>query len=182
MNRAKLIEKLEKKEEFEYLFFLGHREKDIIDENSFSQWYNAGFITDEGYFLTAEHYMMIKKAQLFKDKEIELKIKNSKILKEVKLLGREVKNFNQNIWNKEAYKIVKEANLNKFSQNKKLKEYLISTSPKILVEASPTDPIWGIGLSKDNPKSKNPKEWQGENLLGFALMEVRDILKTTKFS
>ncbi|WP_295221067.1 NADAR family protein [uncultured Chryseobacterium sp.] len=81
------------------------------------------------------------------------------------------------LWDEHKYEIVKQGNLLKFSQNEKLKEFLLSTEDKVLVEASPYDTIWGIGMPETNPKAGNPSEWNGENLLGFALMEVRDELK-----
>ncbi|MDJ0633261.1 MAG: NADAR family protein [Xenococcaceae cyanobacterium MO_188.B29] len=72
--------------------------------------------------------------------------------------------------------IVVKGNLAKFSQKEALKEFLLNTKERILVEASPRDRIWGIGLGQNNPDAANPYQWQGLNLLGFALMEVRDIL------
>ena len=85
--------------------------------------------------------------------------------------------FNQEIWNQNKFKIVKEGTLHKFSQNEDLKTFLLATGNRIIVEASPVDPIWGIGLPKDHKDAERPENWRGENLLGFALMEVRDDLK-----
>lgn len=121
--------------------------------------------------------MMAKKAELFDDFEVRNKIINTNSPADVKKLGREVKNYNDTIWTENRYKIVKEGNFHKFDQNPDLKKFLLSTEEKILVEASPVDPIWGIGMTSDNEKCNNPEEWQGQNLLGFALMEVRDKLK-----
>ncbi len=93
-----------------------------------------------------------------------------------KALGREVKHFDPAVWEAASYAIVVEGNRHKFSQNQALKSYLINTNEKILVEASPADAIWGIGLPQDAKEALNPFEWRGNNLLGFALMEVRDLL------
>lgn len=162
-----------------YVFFWGHREsKDgRITNSCFSQWWKSDFIVDKVNYCCAEQYMMASKARLFNDYETLEKILKTKTQGKIKALGREVKNFNDDIWNKEKYNIVLKGNIAKFSQNEKLKQYLISTGDKILVEASPYDKVWGIGMSRDDEGVNNPLLWKGENLLGFALMEVRDIIK-----
>lgn len=96
--------------------------------------------------------------------------------KEIKVLGRQVKNFDENIWKKNRYSIILNGNYAKFMQNEDLRLFLISTKDSILVEASPYDKIWGIGMSANNENIENPLLWRGLNLLGFALMEVRDEL------
>ena len=96
----------------------------------------------------------------------------------MKALGKKVQNFDQNLWNKVKYSIVLNGNYFKFTQNCDMRKFLLSTGDKILVEASPLDTIWGIGLSEKNETSRNPNSWRGENLLGFALMEVRDELRS----
>lgn len=96
--------------------------------------------------------------------------------KEIKVLGRQVKNFDENIWKKNRYSIILNGNYAKFMQNEDLRLFLISTKDSILVEASPYDKIWGIGMSSNNENIENPLLWRGLNLLGFALMEVRDEL------
>ena len=97
--------------------------------------------------------------------------------KKIKGLGRLIKNFNDEEWNKHKISIVVQGNILKFSQNEELKNFLIGTGNKILVEASPYDRIWGIGIDENNPYVTNPHKWKGENLLGFSLMKVRDIIK-----
>ena len=87
-----------------------------------------------------------------------------------------VRNFDPDRWDAACYDIVKAGNLAKFSQNPELWDYLKSTGTRILVEASPRDRIWGIGMGKSNPDAADPAKWRGTNLLGFALTEVRDIL------
>ena len=96
-----------------------------------------------------------------------------------KTLGREIVGFDEYEWNKHKYQFVLDSNLAKFSQNQLLKEFLLSTGTKILVEASPYDKIWGIGLGASDENIANPSLWQGQNLLGIALMQVRDILKSS---
>ena len=95
----------------------------------------------------------------------------------IKKLGRLVKNYNDEVWIEKRFHIVVEGNLAKFSQNEDLRNFLLNTDDKILVEASPKDTIWGIGFDEFAPEAMNPSLWNGENLLGFALMEVRDKLR-----
>ena len=95
----------------------------------------------------------------------------------MKALGRKVRNFDPQVWDKLKYSIVLNGNYYKFTQNKEMMDFLLSTGDKILVEASPVDTIWGIGLGKENEKAKNVAMWRGKNLLGFALMEVRDEIR-----
>ena len=120
--------------------------------------------------------MMAGKARLFNDTEILEEIMDISSPKEVKALGRKIRNFDEHQWAEHRYKIVKQGNYLKFSQNADLKEFLLSTNNKIIAEASPYDAIWGIGLKKEHPDSIYPEKWKGLNLLGFALMEVRDEL------
>jgi len=173
------IENFEKGERDKYLFFWGHQKsKDGAPTAScFSQWWNSPFVVDDVRYNTAEHWMMAQKAFLFNDKEIFAKITAANSPVEVKALGRQVRNFDEAVWNAKRFEIVVAGNLQKFLQNKDLKEFLLNTKDRVLVEASPVDRIWGIGLAADNEKATNPKRWNGLNLLGFALMEVRDMLK-----
>lgn len=162
----------------EFLFFWGHRpSKDgKIIKSCFSQWWPCTFEEGGQEYYSAEQYMMAKKALLFQDSEIEKLIIETRDPKECKKLGRKVKNFDETKWDEEKYQIVKQANTLKFSQSDDLKAFLLSTKSQVIVEASPYDRIWGIGMTQDNPKATDPNSWKGENLLGFALMEVRDIL------
>jgi ribA/ribD-fused uncharacterized protein len=96
--------------------------------------------------------------------------------KTAKALGRTVKNFDDDLWKANARRLVTEGNLAKFEQNGELRAFLVGTGNLVLVEASPYDRIWGIGLMADDERAKNPATWQGQNLLGFALMDVRDKL------
>lgn len=174
-----LQSEIEKGVHFEYLFFWGHNPKKetVVDKSCFSQWYPSTFTVDDISYATAEHWMMAKKALLFKDEEILQKIIVAEKPAVAKALGREVKNFDAAVWDSSACSIVVEGNRHKFSQHENLLKFLLSTGNKILVEASPSDAIWGIGLPQDSNEAMNPFRWRGTNLLGFALMEVRDSLK-----
>ena len=172
-----IIEKHEKSEKLKYLFFWGHSKNgNEITKSCFSQWYESPFEVEGVVYKTAEHWMMAKKAELFGDTEILEKIIQSKTPAEAKKLGRKVKNFDNDVWNENRCEIVVEGNRHKFTQNPEFKEFLLNTGSRILVEASPVDAIWGIGMAKDHKDIYNPSAWKGENLLGFALMEVRDLL------
>jgi ribA/ribD-fused uncharacterized protein len=149
----------------------------LIDESCLSQWQYSKFEVDIHYYTSMEQYMMAEKARLFEDDEIEKQIISSTDPREIKSLGQKVKNFNQDIWDRVKYSIVLTGNYYKFSQNKEMRDYLLSTDNKILVEASPLDKIWGVGFSAENSKINTPHSWNGKNLLGFALMELRDDLK-----
>lgn len=170
------VEKFQKKEQIKFLFFWGHTLKEEITKACFSQWFICEFEENGIIYKTAEHYMMAEKARLCNDNEIIEEILNAETPNEAKSLGRKVKNFDPQLWDEHKYYIVKKGNFLKFSQNQKLKEFILSTNDDVLVEASPYDRIWGIGVLETDPKAKNPEQWNGENLLGFALMEVRDEL------
>lgn len=167
----------QKKEKLKYLFFWGHTTSQAISKSCFSQWYPCEFEETSQKYFSAEQYMMANKAALFNDDKTLKEILNTKDPKKAKALGRVVENFDAGIWDQHKYQIVVQANYLKFSQNQEFKKFLCSTNQKILVEASPYDRIWGIGMLESNPKSENPLLWNGENLLGFALMEVRDSLQ-----
>ncbi|RXM50754.1 MULTISPECIES: NADAR family protein [unclassified Chryseobacterium] len=169
--------RFQKKERIKFLFFWGHTVKDEITKSCFSQWFTGHFEENGIVYKTAEHYMMAGKARLFNDAEILEKILKAASPNQVKALGRKVKNFDPKLWDEHKYEIVKQGNLLKFSQNKKYKDFLLSTGDKILVEASPYDTIWGIGMLETDLRAENPLLWNGKNLLGFALMEVRDELR-----
>lgn len=169
-------------ENLKYIYFWGHTPKHTqkLDVSCFSQWWPANFTVDGILYPTAEHYMMAQKAKLFDDDKIFTEILKSKHPKQAKDLGRRIQNFDYGRWQKHRFDIVTAGNLAKFSQNPDLKAYLLNTGNRILVEASPVDRIWGIGMAKDNPNIHNPHHWQGLNLLGFALMTVRDQLHQDK--
>jgi len=173
-----LVEKYQNGEQLKYLFFWGHqpRKDGTIGDSCFSQWWQSAFEADGVSYATAEHWMMARKAQLFGDEENLSKILQARTPAEAKKPGRQVRNFDPQTWDAHKYEYVKAGNLHKFSQHSDLKAYLLTTGNLIIVEASPMDKIWGIGMAKTNPDIENPTRWKGENLLGFALMEVRDEL------
>lgn len=120
---------------------------------------------------------MAEKAKLFKDFECLEKIMSTNNCKEQKQQGRQVKSFDQRIWEENCDEIVYQGNLAKFSQNKELKEMLVATGDRLIAEASPYDAIWGIGLDENNPDALDPNLWKGENKLGKAIMKVREELR-----
>ena len=177
-SRESLLEAIQAGRKFEYIFFWGHRptEDGSISASCCSQWFEAGFDVDGQFYPTAEHFMMAQKARLFADREMLGKILASKTPNEAKAFGRKVRGFKEDIWNENCFEFVVKGNIEKFSQNPRLLHWLQGTRGKILVEASPTDAIWGIGMHRDDASCRNPSKWNGTNLLGFALMKVRDQL------
>lgn len=139
-----------------------------------SQWHISNFKVNNKTFNCAEQYMMYSKAMLFKDITIANEILKTKSPKEQKSLGRKVSNFNLDKWNNCAKAVVYNGNINKFLQNPQLTQLLINTAPKLLVEASPNDPIWGIGHDEKTAITIDPKQWRGKNWLGIVLTRVRD--------
>jgi ribA/ribD-fused uncharacterized protein len=173
------LEKVVEEKDVKYLFFWGHQplKNGQIGKSCFSQWFEKEFEHEGITYLTAEHWMMAEKARLFKDEDILSKILKSVSAGEVKKLGRQIINFDPNFWDQHKYQIVKKGNFLKFKQNEDLLSFLLSTNNIILVEASPYDDIWGIGMTSNDENVENPTKWKGQNLLGYALMEVRDLLK-----
>ncbi len=168
-------EKLQKQgKNLDYLFFWGHRPTydGSLSKTIFSQWWEKSFSVNGIIYPTAEHFMMAEKARLFNDNDTLDEILNSETPAEAKKLGRKVRNFDEAKWVENRFKIVVEGNYHKFS-SPEYKAFLLGTGNKIIVEASPMDTIWGIGLSQKSDKIYNPNTWKGQNLLGFALMEVR---------
>lgn len=139
----------------------------------YSQWYGSEFREDGKLFYTAEHYMMYHKALLFGDVAIANKILVNRQPRNVKSLGRKVKNFDKVVWRNHCIDIVTQGNYLKFTQNPELLKDLLKYKHLEMVEASPLDNIWGIGLSEDNPKAFNRLTWEGENLLGVCIMKAR---------
>lgn len=177
-NVEKIKEILSERPETPIIYFYGHYpHPGRITETCLSQWFNCKFVVDGQEYHTAEQYMMMQKARLFGDDEIFNAIFFANSPREYKALGRKIKNFDDKVWNEHKYDIVVSGNKAKFSQNIDLKNFLLSTGDAILVEASPYDKIWGIGLDKETAKAGIIDDWKGQNLLGCALMDVRDFLK-----
>lgn len=158
-------------------FWKEYDDKPFVTKKCLSQWYYAPFLVDNQWYSCAEQFMMAEKARLFGDLEILQRIIEEPDQQSIKKLGRMVRNFNENVWLQHRHEIIKRGNIAKFSQNEGLKSYLLATGSRILVEASPYDVIYGVGLEEHSMEILNPHMWKGQNLLGFALMEVRDILR-----
>ena len=139
----------------------------------FSQWAESNFTIDGVTFNTCEQWMMYNKAKLFGDTETLQAIMDTPFPNEQKALGRKVKNFDDAKWMEVAYDIVVEGNRAKFNQNSKLMKDLEETCGKLLVEASPYDKRWGIGMAAGDPGIEDPVNWKGDNLLGKAITQVR---------
>ena len=156
-----------------YLFFYGHNQDKNGVKACFSNFYPSDFTENDILFNCNEQYMMYHKALLFQDHLIAKQILESNVPKDIKALGRKVKDFNIDIWEENARKIVTQGSFLKFTQNPKLLEILLDTKDDILVEASPYDKIWGIGLKEKDAINVDPSEWPGKNWLGECLMNVR---------
>lgn len=150
-----------------YVFFWG---------GTFSQWCPSEFTIDGVKYNCCEQYMMAKKALLFNDNEAYEKIMSTKNPKEQKAFGRKVKGFDKNKWDAVCREIVYEANYAKFTQNAVLKSDLLRSGDREIVEASPEDTIWGIGMHESHPDILDKSKWRGTNWLGEAIMKVRETL------
>ena len=169
----------ERGDSLQFLFFWGHETSrpDEVGKECLSQWYPSSFVVDGVRFPTAEHYMMYRKATLFSDEASAQQVLLASSPKDAKALGRAVRGFDAVVWDAHCRDIVVAGNLAKFSQSERLRTFLLATEDRVLVEASPVDRIWGIGLSVDHVDVGNPLRWRGRNLLGFALMDVRAQLR-----
>lgn len=182
MTRESLITAIQTGTNPKWAFFWGHTpSKDgSTTKSCFSQWWEGHpFIIDGIVYPTAEHYMMAEKARLFHDQARLAEILATTSPAIAKKLGRQVSGFNDEVWLPQRWDIVVRANTAKFSQHAPLRQFLLQTGDRILVEASPFDRIWGIGMAASHPDAENPSKWKGLNLLGFALMEVRQQLAIT---
>lgn len=121
--------------------------------------------------------MMAAKARLFGDEDAREKIMAASGPKEAKTLGRQVRNFDDKVWTQRRFDIVVHGNIAKFNQNSELGVWLGNTQENVIVEASPYDTIWGIGLKSDDVRAAVPTQWRGLNLLGFALMKTREAIQ-----
>jgi ribA/ribD-fused uncharacterized protein len=161
-------------ERLKFTYFWGHQPKQgEVSAACFSQWFMAPFVVSGDRYLTAEHFMMAEKARLFEDESTRSAVLQAPNAGAAKALGRQVRNFDEVVWKSRRFGIVCSANEAKFAQHPELMRFLMQTGTRILVEASPVDRIWGIGMSQDDERAGNPNLWCGLNLLGFALMHVR---------
>ncbi|MFB7514321.1 NADAR family protein [Streptomyces sp. NPDC056144] len=166
-------------ERVKWLLFWGHRPHPSgrLSASCLSQWWPSPFVVDGVRYETAEHWMMAAKARLFGDAEAERAALSARTPAEAKKAGRLVRGFDDAVWERERFGIVVEGSVHKFASDEALRSYLLSTGSRVLVEASPVDRIWGVGLAADDPRAQDPARWRGLNLLGFALMEARDRLR-----
>ncbi len=148
------------------------------NSSPFSNWHRIEFEIEGKRFNSSEQYMMYMKAILFEDTEAAEKILQATNPGKQKALGRQVQNFIPEIWEKHCKTIVYDANHAKFTQNENILKSLLKTKGTTLVEASPVDFIWGIGLAEDDPRAKDRKQWRGKNWLGEVLTELRENLIT----
>ncbi len=162
-----------------YLYFWGHRPRPDgrVGASCLSQWWPSPFTVDGVTYATAEHWMMAGKARLFGDAEAERRALAAGHPSEAKKAGRLVRGFDEDIWARERFRIVVEGSVHKFAAHRELREFLLGTGKRVLVEASPVDRVWGIGLAADDEAAADPRRWRGPNLLGFALMEARERLR-----
>lgn len=178
MNDSQLLEDLRSRfnagEKLKFVFFWGHQPgRQGVAASCFSQWYEAPFVVEGQRYPTAEHYMMAEKAALFADHATREQVLQAPNPGAAKALGRQVRGFDEATWLQHRFAIVVRANQAKFAQNAELQQFLRQTGDRVLVEASPVDRVWGIGLAQDDADSGDSNRWQGLNLLGFALMQVR---------
>ncbi|MEU3055490.1 NADAR family protein [Streptomyces griseus] len=162
-----------------FLPFWGHRPRPDgrIGASSLSQWWPSPFTVDGVTYASAEHWMMAGKARIFGDPEAERAAVTAKSPAAAKKAGRLVRGFDEDVWIRERFALVVAGSVHKFGQDPELGGYLLSTGDRVLVEASPLDRIWGIGLAADDERVERPQQWRGLNLLGFALMEARERLR-----
>lgn len=162
-----------------WLHFWGHRPRPggELGPGCLSQWWPSPFVVDDVRYATAEHWMMARKARLFEDAEAEAAALAARTPAEAKKAGRLVRGFDDAVWERERYGIVVTGSRHKFASDPALRAFLLGTGSRVLVEASPVDRIWGIGLAADDPRATDPARWRGLNLLGFALMEARERLR-----
>jgi ribA/ribD-fused uncharacterized protein len=148
----------------------------FTEASPFSQWYRCRFEAEGDVFVCAEQYMMLGKARLFGDDEVAQQILAADHPRQHKALGRKVRNFDDKVWRRNRETIVMAGSRAKFTQDAELRATLLATAGTTLVEASPYDRIWGIGLSATDPKAQDPTAWRGQNLLGQILTRLRDEL------
>lgn len=159
--------------------FYGHKTRPDgqLTDAVFSQFYPCEFTIDGQRYRWAEQWMMAGKARVFGDETALKKILTASGPGACKKLGRQVRGFDDNTWRAARFEIVTLGNIAKFGQDPRLRDYLLATGEAILVEASPRDRIWGIGLAASDPDAEDPARWRGQNLLGFALTRARAVLR-----
>ncbi|MGV9623827.1 NADAR domain-containing protein [Streptomyces tendae] len=178
-SREALLARVRAGARIKYLCFWGHRPRPdgSIGPSCLSQWWPSPFTVDGVQYATAEHWMMAGKARLFADAEAERRVLAAAHPAGAKKAGRLVRGFDEAVWERERFRIVVEGSVHKFASDPALRAFLLGTGGRVLVEASPVDRVWGIGLAADDEAAQDPERWRGPNLLGFALMAARERLR-----
>ncbi|MFD9584507.1 NADAR family protein [Streptomyces sp. NPDC059980] len=178
-TRDALVSTVESGTRVKYLHFWGHRARadGQVGPSCLSQWLPSPFVVEGVVYATAEHWMMASKARLFGDAEAERQAVDAANPALAKKAGRLVRGFDDAVWERERFGIVVEGSVHKFAAHPELRAFLLGTGDRVLVEASPLDRVWGIGLAATDEGASDPRRWRGPNLLGFALMEARERLR-----
>ncbi|MDQ1035865.1 ribA/ribD-fused uncharacterized protein [Streptomyces sp. V3I8] len=179
-SREALVSAVRAGARVKYLHFWGHRPRadGRIGSSCLSQWWPSPFTVDGVEYRTAEHWMMAHKARLFGDAEAERLALDASGPALAKKAGRLVRGFDEAVWERERFGIVVEGSVRKFASDGALLGFLLGTGDRVLVEASPVDRVWGIGLAGSDDAASDPARWRGPNLLGFALMKARTRLRS----
>ncbi|MFG1667186.1 NADAR family protein [Streptomyces sp. Y7] len=174
-----LIQEVRSGARVRYLHFWGHRPQPDgrVGASCLSQWWPSPFTVSGVSYATAEHWMMAEKARLFEDPDAERQVLAADHPSLAKKAGRLVRGFDDTAWERERFRIVVEGSVHKFAAHPELRAFLLGTGDRVLVEASPVDRVWGIGLAAQDDGAGDPERWRGPNLLGFALMEARERLR-----
>ncbi|MET9120165.1 MULTISPECIES: NADAR family protein [unclassified Streptomyces] len=180
-SRESLVSAVESGARVKYLHFWGHRPQPDgrVGASCLSQWWPSPFVVDGVSYATAEHWMMAAKARIFGDAAAELRALEAPNPALAKKAGRLVRGFDEPVWERERFAVVVEGSVHKFAAHPALRAFLLGTGERVLVEASPMDRVWGIGLAADDERASDPRHWRGTNLLGFALMAARERLAAT---
>ncbi|MFC8332960.1 MULTISPECIES: NADAR family protein [Streptomyces] len=178
-SREALVGRVRAGSRIKYLCFWGHRPAadGRVGPGCLSQWWPSPFTVAGVEYATAEHWMMAAKARLFEDAGAERRVLSAGHPAEAKKAGRLVRGFDEAVWRRERFGIVVDGSVHKFASDPALRAFLLGTGGRVLVEASPVDRVWGIGLAADDARATDPERWRGPNLLGFALMAARERLR-----
>ena len=167
-TRERLIERVDAGGAVEFVFFWQAT-------SYLSQWFPCAFDVEGVRYASAEHFMMAAKARLFGDREALADVLAAPSPAEAKAIGRRVRGYDEARWAAARFDAVVRGNVAKFAQHHEIGALLDATEPRVLVEASPHDRVWGIGLDASDPDASDPRRWRGQNLLGFALTTVREL-------
>lgn len=183
-TREALIEHMTGGGSVAFLFFWGHtpRREGPLDASCLSQWFPRAFEHEGVRYRTAEHFMMAAKARHFDDSAALARVLEAATPAEAKAIGRQVVGYDDEAWERVRWQTVVEGSVAKFGAHEDLRAFLLGSGDRVLVEASPRDRVWGIGMGASHPDARAPERWRGRNLLGFALMEARARLRAASRS